>query len=174
MIRFKCRRIRPLLALWVGNDLDELQQFLAQRHLAECPPCRDYWHELQASHRVKEAGRLVENISGQNSLWSEIRPQLAMASLASQRTHSFGWLPAGALAAACLVVWLGAASSPAFAPYGLIGQRQFDGPSTAPLSPAAVSAFANDQFRDTRPARDSADDMRTPAVPVSDTRIRSF
>lgn len=173
MIKFKCRRIRSLLALWVGNDLDEQQQFIARRHLVECPPCHDYWHELRATQKVLESSR--PPATEHQPLWPEIRAQLAVPMPASATTGRFqGWIPAAALAAACVAVWLGAAGSPAFAPYGLAGHRLFNGPAASPLTPEAASELAAEQLRDARQLRGASSGMRPPAVPVSDTRIWSF
>jgi len=172
MIKLKCRRIRSLLALWVGNDLDEGQQFIARRHLVECPPCRDYWHELQGTQKVLESSRVPAD--EQTSMWPEIRARLAMpqATAAASRVH--GWWPAAALAAACLLVWFAASSSPAFAPYGLAGQRVFDGPVAAPLTREDATVLANEPLQGAGQARSSSSANRPPAVPVSDTRIWSF
>ena len=73
----KCRKIRKLLALWVGNDLEVSQQFLARRHLVECPPCRDYWHQLQATQKVIEFGRCAPEATEHRSLWPALQLQLA-------------------------------------------------------------------------------------------------
>jgi hypothetical protein len=173
MIKFRCRRFRSLLALWVGNDLDERQQFVARRHLVECPPCRDYWNELRATQKVLESSRT--SVGDQPSLWPEIQNQFAMPVAAVASTGRFrGWMPAAALAAACVAVWFAASTSPAFAPYGLGGRRVFDGPAASPLSAEAASDLAAEQLRRSGQTKSSSNSVRPPAVPVSDTRIWSF
>ncbi len=52
-----CRRTRRLLALWAGNDLEQRECRVAERHLAVCPGCREVWGRLQQSQQVLERVR---------------------------------------------------------------------------------------------------------------------
>lgn len=170
----KCRRMRKLLALWVGNDLDASQQFSARRHLVECPPCRDYWQQLQATQKVIEMGRSAPEDTEQRSLWPALQLQLAAPMPASMWRQQQGWIPTGALAAACLAVWFAAGNSPAFTQSGRVEQNWFHGSAALPARPTLGSKLEFDQFYDPRQPSDSSGSLRTPAVPVSETQFRSF
>src|SRR5215471_3312020 len=106
-----CRKTRRLLALSAGNDLDERDQALAQRHLAVCPKCREAWQGLQRSQDVLErvcAAPAVDQGKSpgwsQGSLWPTVARHLRSIDTQAAAPDWRGWLPAGALAAACLAV----------------------------------------------------------------------
>ena len=174
MIKFKCRRMRNLLALWVGNDLDESHQFTVRRHVIECPSCRDYWQQLQASQQVIEASRFAPAVTEHRSLWPAVRSQLAVSLPASAWGQPLGWLPVGALAAACVAVWFGAVHSPAFTQFGRTEQKLFDGPAALPVNPASVSTLTADRVYDPHQPSGMPGGLRAPAVPVSETQYWSF
>ncbi|MBI5760041.1 MAG: hypothetical protein HZA46_16110, partial [Planctomycetales bacterium] len=138
------------------------------------PPCRDYWQQLQASHKVIEASRSVPLDTEHRSLWPAVQSQLAVPLPASAWGQPLGWLPAGALAAACLAVWFGASRSPAFTQFGQAEQELFDGPAALPVNPASVSTLTTDRFDDSRRPSDIPSGFIPPAVPVSETQYWSF
>jgi hypothetical protein len=106
-----CRKIRRLLALSAGNDLEQRECQAAERHLAVCPACRDVWERLQQSQQVLERVRPApfEEVERAGSIWPvSVWPNVA------RHIHSMdepvvtsnwrNWLPAGAMAAACVAI----------------------------------------------------------------------
>lgn len=92
------------MALHVGQDVDggsagggsaaELRQ-----HIAGCPSCRQHWYGLQQSQRALRSPQT--EVVSRGSLWPGIS-----ARLPARREPSFnGWIPALAMAAACLAVF---------------------------------------------------------------------
>lgn len=109
----ECRRVRQLLALWAGRDLDDRGTRTARRHVSECPGCREHLQKLNFTRSVLERVTSDESRSeggSGESLWGGIRERLQAERLraaeraAEERARSAGWLPVGALAAACVVV----------------------------------------------------------------------
>jgi hypothetical protein len=104
-----CRRTRRLLALWVGNDLEQRECQVAERHLAVCLGCRQVWERLQQSQQVLERVRSApfEEQKSAVSTWRvSVWPWVArhVRSMNEEVVSSSwrNWLPAGAVAAACL------------------------------------------------------------------------
>ncbi len=116
-----CRRIRPLLALWAGSDLEQHESQSAERHLAVCPACREVWQQLQQSQHVLEQVRSAPLEQAEQgaiprpaaSVWPWVLRHVRSLSadgIGSDRATVAGpnranwrdWLPAGAIAAACL------------------------------------------------------------------------
>lgn len=122
-----CRRTRRLLALSADNDFEERQTPETQRHLAICPHCRAAWRGLRQSQQVLEQVRAapVEDqdpaVSGRSqglewppSIWLGVARHLRVIDEQSSAPNWRGWLPAGALAAACLAVVLVTIPDPRF------------------------------------------------------------
>ena len=106
MWNLTCRKTRRLLALSAGNDLDEREQSQAQRHLATCPHCREAWQRLFSAQQVLEKVRATP-ADGQRlgaSIWPAVERQIRTIDEQSVKADWRGWLPAGALAAACLAL----------------------------------------------------------------------
>ena len=104
-----CRKTRRLLALSAGNDVEERDLAGARRHLAVCPGCREVWQGLQLSQQALEQVRAVPvEAPGaawpNRSLWPAVARDLRMIDDQAAAPNWRGWLPAGALAAACLAV----------------------------------------------------------------------
>jgi predicted anti-sigma-YlaC factor YlaD len=113
-----CRKTRRLLALWAGSDLEQRERQVAERHLAACPGCRDVWLRLAQSQHVLESVRSapLENLEQAvpvrpASVWPwvsrHIRAmhQTVVLNRADSRGASWrDWLPAGAVAAACVAI----------------------------------------------------------------------
>lgn len=75
-----CRRVRPLLALHVSDDLDSSEQIVVTRHLGGCRDCTAYLESLRESHRVLETIRMLgQEKPAQPTLWPEIERQLPAA-----------------------------------------------------------------------------------------------
>lgn len=111
-----CRRVRSLLALWAGHDLDETSQQEARRHMAACPHCRTHWQYVQASQYALEQARLPSPASAvaTGSVWREVYSQISSQRALAERRSVYGWFPAGALVAACVAVAVLSFNTPPF------------------------------------------------------------
>jgi len=103
-----CRNTRRLLSLWAGNDLEPHQCAIAERHLAVCPPCRKVWENLQNSQRalervLEQAGPVVAG-ERRSSVWPGVSRHLRSIDEQAVAPNWRDWLPAGAVAAACLAL----------------------------------------------------------------------
>jgi len=127
----KCRRLRSLLALWAGNDIEVHERIEAERHLAVCPGCRSHWAGLQAGQQALEQVRTgsVPLVRHEQSVWPAVYRQVRSLAAAPAAPRWHGWLPAGALAAACIAVAV--TLSPGFAP---------DSANTAGRAPVVIDA----------------------------------
>lgn len=107
----ECRRVRRLIALDVGQDLAGPEGEGVRQHVSGCAHCQTHWERVRAGHQALEEVRT--RTAGENashpSLWPDLRERL----LARQqvllprprvRQPVNGWLPIGALAAACIAV----------------------------------------------------------------------
>ena len=112
MWNFSCRKTRRLLALSAGSDVEGPECPNAQRHLAVCPRCREVWKGLQQSQRVLERVS-VEPVAGglgpadcwpAPSIWPGVARHLQVIDEQAVTPDWRGWLPSGALAAACLAI----------------------------------------------------------------------
>jgi hypothetical protein len=100
-----CRKVRRLLALQAGNDLDHADQVVVRRHLAVCPHCRERWEGLQAGRQALDEVRpLSAGSPTGRSLWPVLAAQIRAIDDGRASADWRDWLPAGALAAACITV----------------------------------------------------------------------
>ena len=97
-----CKRARIDIALLVGNDLDAPTQQQLERHLANCPHCRDHRHSLTATMQSLQGDPLEPIRTG--SLWPRLEQQLARREAAWSGARFNGWVPAMAVAAAWIVL----------------------------------------------------------------------
>ncbi|MCY2964163.1 MAG: zf-HC2 domain-containing protein [Planctomycetota bacterium] len=103
-----CRKYRADLALLAGNDLDAATRLEVERHVVTCPECRAHWQELQSSQQALEQSRgtaVVVSLET-SSVWVDVQRQIRVVDERSRRGSWRGWLPAVAMAAACLAVIL--------------------------------------------------------------------
>lgn len=108
-----CDRHRPLLALLVGNDLDQREASDVRKHLGDCASCQAHWDELQASTGVLHSVARDTSRPASGSLWPKISSELA-ARPVKLPDAAPSWFTLGAFAAACAaVVWL-TLSTPVF------------------------------------------------------------
>ncbi len=99
----KCARYRLLLALEAGHDLDEQDHAELGRHVAQCPACREYRNQVQAGYRaLEQAGRAGCSPDTGPSLWPGVKVALSVRQPGAPRELWVGWVPAVALAAACM------------------------------------------------------------------------
>ncbi len=107
-----CRKTRRLLALAAGNDLEEGDLAGTQRHLAVCPQCREVWEGLRRTQKaLEQVGSAPAAEQGlpdagrpSPSLWPTVARHVRAIDLQATKANWRGWLPAGALAAACLAI----------------------------------------------------------------------
>lgn len=102
----KCQKYRQDLALLVGQDLDLVAQVEAERHVATCPDCRSHLQSLRSGQRVLLQARTQAPVSvaEESSVWGGVSRQIRVLDERAGRTNWRGWLPAVALAAACLTL----------------------------------------------------------------------
>lgn len=95
-----CKRAKLSIALAVGNDLDDAADGELQQHLAGCTSCRMHQRELENSLGALQTGPEEDVFAAQDSVWPAV-----LGRLPSTREQRFnGWIPAAALAAACLMM----------------------------------------------------------------------
>ena len=102
----KCQKYRQDLALLVGQDLDVVAQVEAERHVATCPDCRVHLQSLRSGQQVLQQARTQSpsNVAEEASVWGGVSRQIRVLDERAGRANWRGWLPAVALAAACLTV----------------------------------------------------------------------
>lgn len=100
----RCRKIRRLLSLFLTDDLDETTARQVRLHLTGCAGCRGRSAELVRSQAALESLRLAEREDRQSSLWPELSVRIARLRLGDGAVK--GWIRVGALAAACLAVYV--------------------------------------------------------------------
>lgn len=99
-----CRSARTAIALWVGNDLDEQASQRLQRHLATCPRCRDHWLDLKRSLDVLQCVEGTPEGLPLGEVWPSVAARIARRGHQASLQRFNGWLPAVAVAVACLAV----------------------------------------------------------------------
>lgn len=101
-----CTRAKSEIALWAGGDLDDRQIAQLERHVAVCPDCREYRQRMSGSLQVLQNPVVSEPSSLHDSVWPGVESRLSMQSqLEARRAERLNrWLPAAAIAAACLAV----------------------------------------------------------------------
>lgn len=98
-----CKRTRLDIALMVGDDLDEGAEAAVRRHVAACPDCCEHLRRMQRSLGVlHEPNDIVANELSE-SVWPALAAKLPGREAGGQSGFN-GWVPATALAAACLAV----------------------------------------------------------------------
>jgi len=146
-----CRRTRRLLALWAGSDLEHRECQVAERHLAVCPKCREVWERLRQSQQVLEGFRPapLEEWERSLSVWPAVARHIPSIDDQVIVPNWRDWLPAGAVAAACL---------------GIIVLTLPEAPMTESVSPSVITSYpatfgSNPQHRNQRRAIPDDDDQ---------------
>jgi hypothetical protein len=99
-----CREYEPLIALYVEGDLSDRD---LERHLAECPDCRELLGDFRASQAA-----LKELVAVDAAFLSAVRSGV-LAKIESRRRMTWPWVAAFAAAAALIVAVLMAPQKPA-------------------------------------------------------------
>ena len=100
-----CKQAKAEIALWVGNDLNESAERSLRRHLSRCLGCRKHWRRMKASLRMLQEADEVPSTTEDVSLWPRLSAKLSAAEEQNARRSRFnGWVPALAVAAACLAM----------------------------------------------------------------------
>jgi len=104
----RCRQFRVDLALLAGGDLARPREVQVLRHVTTCPGCRRYWQSAQDGQKLLEQLRssVDERGAQAGSLWPQIRSRMLAMHQPAEPADWRGWLPVGALAAACLTTIL--------------------------------------------------------------------
>ena len=101
---FNCRRTRRSMALSSGNDLVARDVPATERHLAVCPRCREVRERLKQSQQALERVSAPLEREKPGSLWPGVARHILVIDEQVVAPNWRSWLPAGALAAACLAV----------------------------------------------------------------------
>lgn len=99
-----CKRARANIALWVGDDLDDSAERDLRRHVVDCPACHEYWHDMKTGLQILQDSQGRAKSTGK-SLWPSLATALVPEHQYASRPSRFnGWVPAVAVAAACLAM----------------------------------------------------------------------
>lgn len=129
----KCRQARSDIALFVGNDLQEPSARELEQHVTKCPECADHLARLRQTIQVFDQIDAGLDAAPHKSLWPGIERQVRHMRLAAQQGRFNGWVPAMAIAAACLMI---AYVSDVSLPYS----RPIVRPSETPVNASHVDA----------------------------------
>lgn len=101
-----CTRARSEIALWVGGDVDDRETLQLQRHVALCAECREYQSRMAGSLQVLQEPASPAAYNLHDSVWPDVQSRLsAQSQVEADRTERLNrWLPAAAIAVACLAV----------------------------------------------------------------------
>jgi len=97
-----CKQAQTNIALWVGGDLSENDVALLERHVAICPGCRE--HHLRMEHVQQMLNVSNSPPSLEESIWPDLEVKIERHQKAFRREQFNGWVPAFAVAAACLLL----------------------------------------------------------------------
>ena len=93
------------MALAAGEDLDQTTWLQVERHLAECPECREFQKQMTAA--MDKLLSVPEPFSeeDESSLWPAVAQRIEVLRAAgSLRQRAVNWMPLVAVTAACLLV----------------------------------------------------------------------
>lgn len=99
-----CKRARTEIALWAGDDLGEQTAEPLERHLALCGECREYRRQMASSVRVLQAPQRPPAAELHDSVWPGLADRLPSQDETRRADSLNRWLPAAAVAVACLAV----------------------------------------------------------------------
>jgi hypothetical protein len=101
-----CTRAKSEIALWVGGDVDNRDTEQLRRHVALCSECREYRSRMAGSLRVLQEPATPAAYNLHDSVWPNVQSRLSVQSqVEADRAERLNrWLPAAAIAVACLAV----------------------------------------------------------------------
>lgn len=93
-----------MIALSVGQDLDESADRTVQDHLAGCVDCRGQAAKLETSLRALREAEVTPSFAYRDSLWPSIARQVEARRRAGLAEQFNGWVPALAVMAASVLI----------------------------------------------------------------------
>jgi hypothetical protein len=102
----RCKQAKRQIALSVGKDLVQAAEAELQRHVSRCPDCRDHWRRMRDSVAVLQVYDASTSDPEIPSVWPRVRAQLQPAAEPVVLRPSFGFAPAFAVVAACLIMYV--------------------------------------------------------------------
>ena len=109
----ECHQVRQWLPLLAESDLPLSERTAVERHLRQCSDCRGELSLTETSLGVLHEVRTPRRGEPGGSLWPAIERQLDGIAFRRGETRT-GWLPVGALAAACAALLLIGVFGPGF------------------------------------------------------------
>lgn len=98
-----CREVKPLLPLWIGQDLpDTATASDVARHLENCPECNRHRLGLQSSIDVLQSlsAETLSDESVRGNLWPKLMTRISEWENRRQEHRFNGWIPASVMAVA--------------------------------------------------------------------------
>jgi len=100
-----CRQAESLLALWAGNDLDDIDPtHRVQAHLDACEHCRQRSRDFVVAHTALQEARCAAPESP--NLWPRVRAKLMEWEQRPQLAKFNVWVPTALAAVACSLLVL--------------------------------------------------------------------
>lgn len=99
-----CKHARTMIALLVGQDLDDAADHTLQKHMAACEECRSQAARMTTALRVLRDAEDVPAFSRQSSLWPSIARHVEARRATGLAEQFNGWVPALAVMAAGLLI----------------------------------------------------------------------
>lgn len=101
-----CRRAKAEIALWVRQDCDRVAELHLEQHLTRCPNCREYRQRIQ--HTLETVQDVMTEPGGDpvHSLWPRVAARLDAYEESLRRSRFNGWVPALAMAAASVMIFV--------------------------------------------------------------------
>lgn len=101
-----CKRARTEIALLVGDDLDDASRRTVERHVSECPDCRDFRREMQTIlETLYDLPAAEEERAAHDSVWPSVSSRLNTFDASKHRRSRFnGWAVALSVAAMVLAM----------------------------------------------------------------------
>ncbi len=102
-----CSQARRDIALWVGQDLDDVTRRVELRsHLAECVDCHQHFRRMKRTYQLLERADQEPTFQSGDSLWPAVATRIAQPHRMAPLSRFNGWMPFVAMTAACLTLML--------------------------------------------------------------------
>ena len=99
-----CKHARTMIALAVGQDLDDSADRTVQEHVAACAECRRQATRLKKTLRVLRKAEDAPGFVREASLWPAIAAQVEARRRTAMSDQFNGWVPALAVLAASALI----------------------------------------------------------------------